>query len=77
MSGTPRIGIEEEFHVVDLGHPGRPLRVTHCSPSSAGGFAPELQRSLVETTHCPAIAWDELRAEIVRLRGELAGAAHA
>jgi carboxylate-amine ligase len=77
MSGTPRIGIEEEFHVVDLAtRQAAPEVDALLAQLSGEGFAPELQRSLVETNTLPCQSLDELRAEIVRLRGELAGAAH-
>jgi carboxylate-amine ligase len=77
MSGTPRIGIEEEFHVVDLATRQAAPEVDALLERLSGeGFAPELQRSLVETNTQPCRSLDELRAEIVRLRGELAAAAH-
>ena len=77
MSGTSRIGIEEEFHVVDLAtRQAAPEVDALLAQLSGEGFAPELQRSLVETNTLPCWTLDELRAEIVRLRGELAGAAH-
>ncbi|HEY1967377.1 MAG TPA: glutamate-cysteine ligase family protein, partial [Pseudonocardia sp.] len=79
MSGTTtaRIGVEEEFHVVDLAtRQAAPEVDALLAQLSGDGFAPELQRSLVETNTLPCLTLDELRAELVRLRGELATAAH-
>jgi carboxylate-amine ligase len=79
MSGTAtaRIGVEEEFHVVDLAtRQAAPEVDALLAGLSGDGFAPELQRSLVETNTPPRAGLDELRAELVRLRGELATAAH-
>ncbi len=72
-AGTPKIGVEEEFHVVDL-------RTRSAAPEVdallAGleddSFFPELQRSLVEANTAPCESLDELRAEIRRLRQRLA-----
>lgn len=73
-----QIGAEEEFHVVDL----ETRRSTPRSDAVLGEldgeeFAPELQRSLVETNTpvCPTL--DDLRAHLHRLRAQLAGAAEA
>ena len=77
MSGDELlIGVEEEFHVVDL-------ETRHSAPevdallSDLDGeeFAPELQRSLVETNSPPCRGLDELREHLQRLRGRLASAA--
>lgn len=77
MSGDDLlIGVEEEFHVVDL-------ETRHSAPeveallSELGGeeFAPELQRSLVETNTPVCRSLDELRGHLQRLRGRLASAA--
>jgi carboxylate-amine ligase len=77
MSGTARIGIEEEFHVVDLATRRAAPEVDALLGRLSGEhFSPELQRSLVETNTLPCWTLDELRVEIVRLRAELAGAAH-
>ena len=73
---TARIGVEEEFHVVDLDtRQAAPEVDAILAQLSGDGFAPELQRSLVETNTAPCLGLDELRAELVRLRGELASAA--
>src|ERR671917_2060451 len=77
MSGDDLlIGVEEEFHVVDL-------ETRHSAPeveallSDLDGeeFAPELQRSLVETNTPVCRTLDELRGHLQRLRGRLASAA--
>jgi carboxylate-amine ligase len=76
--GDARIGVEEEFHVVDLASRQAAPEVDALLArlGSGGSFSPELQRSLVETNTPPCSTLDELRANVVRLRGELAGAAH-
>jgi carboxylate-amine ligase len=74
--GELLIGVEEEFHVVDL-------ETRHSAPevdsllSDLDGeeFAPELQRSLVETNSPVCRDLNELRGHLRRLRGRLAGAA--
>jgi carboxylate-amine ligase len=71
-----RIGVEEEFHVVDL-------ETRHTAPEADAllgqltgeGFSLELQRSLVETNTKPCLQLGELRAELVRLRTALADVA--
>jgi carboxylate-amine ligase len=77
MSGDDLlIGVEEEFHVVDL-------ETRHSAPeveallSDLDGeeFAPELQRSLVETNTPVCRTLDELRGHLQRLRARLASAA--
>src|SRR5689334_3058588 len=70
------IGVEEEFHVVDL-------KTRHSAPEvdalladlDGEEFAPELQRSLVETNTPVCQELDELRRHLERLRGRLASAA--
>lgn len=77
MSETTRIGVEEEFHVVDLAtRTAAPEVDALLAQLNGAGFGPELQRSLVETNTRPCHTLDELRAEVVRLRAELASAAH-
>lgn len=51
-SVTSRIGVEEEFHLVDL-QTRRASPAVDAMLDQLGGesFAPELQRSLVEATH--------------------------
>ncbi|MGI8816914.1 MAG: glutamate--cysteine ligase [Pseudonocardia sp.] len=75
--GDTRIGVEEEFHVVDLATRQAAPEVDALLDRLTGDcFSPELQRSLVETQTVPCDTLDDLRADLVRLRGELAGAAH-
>jgi len=75
--GDARIGVEEEFHVVDLDTRRAAPEVDALLGRLTGdSFAPELQRSLVETNTSPCATLDELRTDLVRLRGELAGAAN-
>ncbi len=69
---TSRIGVEEEFHLVDL-------RTRRAVPAvdallaqlDCDSFAPELQRSLVEANTVPCESLDEVRAELSRLRRRL------
>jgi carboxylate-amine ligase len=71
-SVTSQIGVEEEFHLVDL-------QTRRASPAvdamldqlDGESFAPELQRSLVEANTAPCESLDELRAELCRLRRRL------
>lgn len=66
---TSRIGVEEEFHLVDLQTRGASPAVDAMLDQSDGeSFAPELQRSLVEANTAPCESLDELRAELCRLR---------
>jgi carboxylate-amine ligase len=74
--GSPAIGVEEEFHVVDLA-------TRHAAPEvdallaklDGEEFARELQRSLVETNTPVCHTLDELRGHLRRLRGTLETAA--
>ncbi|MGQ0777578.1 MAG: glutamate--cysteine ligase [Pseudonocardiales bacterium] len=70
--GKSRIGVEEEFHLVDL-ETGRavPEVDTMLAQLDGDSFAPELQRSLVESNTLPCESLDELRAELRRLRRRL------
>ena len=64
--------MEEEFHVVDLQTRRSAPRSTRCSAQLDGDeFAPELQRSLVETNTPVCATLDELREHLKRLRGRL------
>ncbi|HEX8758611.1 MAG TPA: glutamate-cysteine ligase family protein, partial [Pseudonocardiaceae bacterium] len=60
-----RIGVEEEFDLVDL-QTRRAAPVVDAMLAQLGGdsFAPELQRSLVEANTLPCGSLDELRAEL-------------
>ena len=71
-----QIGAEEEFHVVDLeSRRSTPEVDALLSQLDGEEFAPELQRSLVETNTPVCDTLDELRAHLQRLRGRLAEAA--
>src|SRR3954454_6346703 len=71
-----QIGAEEEFHVVDLeSRRTTPEVGTLLSQLDREEFAPELQRSLVETNTPVCDTLDDLRAHLQRLRGRLASAA--
>jgi carboxylate-amine ligase len=59
MGGTARIGIEEEFHVVDLATRRAAPEVDALLGRLSGEhFSPELQRSLVETNTLPCWTLD-------------------
>ena len=66
------LGVEEEFHVVDL-HTRRSAPEVDALLEQLDGdeFAPELQRSLVETNTPVCATLDELRHHLKRLRGAL------
>ncbi len=71
-----QIGAEEEFHVVDLDTRRSTPEVDALLGQLDGAeFAPELQRSLVETNTPVCDTLDELRAHLQRLRARLAEAA--
>ena len=73
---SPAIGVEEEFHVVDLETRGSAPEVDALLSQLDGEeFAPELQRSLVETNTPVCHTLDELRGHLRRLRATLEGAA--
>src|SRR5919199_4625422 len=68
----PRIGVEEEFHIVDLQTcKATPAVDTMLAQLEGDSFFPELQRSLVEANTLPCESLDELRAELCRLRRRL------
>lgn len=74
------LGVEEEFHLVDL----RTRRLTPRAgdvlaalEGSRRTFAAELQQTTVETNTSVASTLDDLRRDLVALRGELSGAAEA
>ena len=72
MSELPRLGVEEEFHVVDLETRRSAPEVDALLAQLDGAeFAPELQRSLVETNTPVCATLDELRGHLRRLRGTL------
>jgi carboxylate-amine ligase len=70
------IGVEEEFHVVDLETRRSAPEVDALLARLDGAeFAPELQRSLVETNTPVCAGLDELRSHLRRLRAALDDAA--
>lgn len=72
MSDVPLLGAEEEFHVVDLDTRRAAPEVDALLAQLDGAeFAPELQRSLVETNTPVCGTLDELRGHLRRLRGRL------
>ncbi len=70
--GDSRIGVEEEFHLVDLQtRRAVPAADAMLAQLDGDSFAPELQRSLVEANTVPCDSLDELREELCRLRRRL------
>lgn len=76
LAETERMGVEEEFHVVDLTTrelvPRGPELLERLP---AGAYVAELQRSVVETNSAVVTGLDDLRTDLVGLRTALA--AHA
>ncbi|WP_433503729.1 glutamate--cysteine ligase [Pseudonocardia halophobica] len=71
-AGKPLLGVEEEFHVVDLETRQAAPEVDSLLPELDGAeFARELQRSLVETNTPVCETLDELGAHLRRLRRRL------
>ncbi len=69
---TSRIGVEEEFHLVDLQtRRATPAVDDMLAQLDGDSFAPELHRSLVEANTLPCETLDELREELCRLRRRL------
>ena len=67
-----RIGVEEESHLVDLQtRRAAPAVDAILAQLDGDSFAPELQRSLVESNTVPCESLGELRAELCRLRRRL------
>lgn len=72
----PKIGVEEEFHVVGLESRHSAPEVDALLDQLDGAeFAPELQRSLVETNTPVCDTLDDLRGHLIRLRTTLDKAA--
>ncbi len=72
MSDLPLLGAEEEFHVVDLQTRRSAPEVDALLAQLDGAeFAPELQRSLVETNTPVCRTLDDLRHHLRRLRSTL------
>ncbi len=71
-SVTSRIGVEEEFHLVELEtRRASPAVDAMLDQLDGDSFARELQRSLVEANTLPCEGLDELRGELCRLRRRL------
>jgi glutamate---cysteine ligase / carboxylate-amine ligase len=71
-AGKPLLGVEEEFHVVDLTTRRAAPEVDVLLPELDGAeFARELQRSLVETNTPVCATLDELGGHLRRLRAKL------
>ncbi|WP_132429785.1 carboxylate--amine ligase/circularly permuted type 2 ATP-grasp protein [Pseudonocardia endophytica] len=76
MGDRPLLGVEEEFHVVDLVSRRAAPEVDRLLERLGGEeFFPELQRSLVETNTPATASLDELRDHVRRLRRTLRTAA--
>ncbi|MBW0110638.1 carboxylate--amine ligase/circularly permuted type 2 ATP-grasp protein [Pseudonocardia sp. KRD-182] len=76
MTALPLLGAEEEFHVVDLESRRSAPEVDALLARLDGAeFAPELQRSLVETNSPVCATLDDLRHHLRRLRATLESAA--
>ena len=83
MSLTPArevvMGVEEEFHLVDLGTrsavPRVPELLNELQALDGEAFAAELKPSIIETNSRPTADLADLRTDLVRLRGMLAGLA--
>jgi glutamate---cysteine ligase / carboxylate-amine ligase len=76
MTDLPMLGVEEEFHVVDLESRRAAPEVDALLAQLDGAeFAPELQRSLVETNTPVCGDLDDLGHHLRRLRRALEGAA--
>jgi carboxylate-amine ligase len=77
---APTLGVEEEFHLVDLRSrrlTPRAGEVLAALAGAKGTYAAELQQTTVETNTSVAASLDELRRELVSLRQELAEACEA
>jgi carboxylate-amine ligase len=74
-----RVGVEEEFHLVDL-LTRRPVpsaaRLLQALPEG-DSFHPELQRSVIETNSAPWDSLGDLRTELAELRATLISTANA
>lgn len=85
MSLTPArdvvIGVEEEFHLVDLESrsavPRVPELLDELQSLDGEAFAAELKPSIIETNSRPTTDLADLRTDLVRLRGMLAHIADA
>lgn len=75
------MGVEEEFHLVDLetrsAVPRVPELLDELQALDGEAFAAELKPSIIETNSRPTADLADLRTDLVRLRGMLAGIADA
>ncbi|HEY2193713.1 MAG TPA: glutamate--cysteine ligase [Actinomycetospora sp.] len=73
------LGVEEEFHLVDLGTrsavPRVPELLDELAALDADAFAAELKPSIIETNSDPTSSLTELRADLLRLRHMLSSMA--
>jgi glutamate---cysteine ligase / carboxylate-amine ligase len=73
---TFTFGIEEEYHLVDLEtrdlKPGPPAFMRACQESLGSNVSPELLRSQIEIATAIMRSYQDARAELVRLRAEIA-----
>jgi carboxylate-amine ligase len=74
------LGVEEEFHLVDLESrcavPRVPELLDELAALDADAFAAELKPSIIETNSDPTSSLTDLRADLVRLRKMLSSLAH-
>ena len=75
-AGEVVMGVEEEFHLVDLESrsavPRVPELLDELQALDGEAFAPELKPSIIETNSQPTSDLADLRTDLVRLRGMLA-----
>ncbi|WP_433028031.1 glutamate--cysteine ligase [Actinomycetospora sp. CA-053990] len=75
-AGEVVMGVEEEFHLVDLESrsavPRVPELLDELTALDGEAFAPELKPSIIETNSRPTSDLADLRTDLVRLRGMLA-----
>src|SRR6201998_920488 len=77
MGGDPRrsLGVEEEFHLVDLRTRGLTARAPELLKRLSDGYVAELQRCVVETNTDVVDTLEALRIELVDRRRVLVGTA--
>src|ERR1700754_941447 len=73
------LGVEEEFHLVDLESrsavPRVPELLDELAALDADAFAAELKPSIIETNSDPTASLTDLRADLLRLRSMLSSMA--
>ena len=70
LEQTERLGVEEEFHVVDLTTRELVARGPEVLARLSDQFTAELQKSVVESNSSVCNTLDELRTDLKRLRAE-------